>query len=240
MRENTRRIIVLLATLVGVAVTARLGVWQLDRAAQKETLQANLDERGRLPPLPQEALARGEAELAGQMHREVSITGRWRPEFELWLENRQQGGRPGFVLLTPFELAPGDVLLVQRGWAPRDLRDRLRVPTVPTPSGPVRITGRIAPLPARLLDFGDPGLGRIRQNLDLDAYASETGLALRPLTLLQSPDPAAADGLGRDWGRPAVDVAKHHGYAFQWFALATLLSGLYVWFQILRPRLRRR
>lgn len=240
MRENTRRLVVLLATLMAVAITARLGVWQLDRAAQKQALQASLDERSALPPLPQQALARSEADVAGQVHRAVTVSGRWLPAFEVWLENRQQQGQPGFVLLMPLELAPGDVVLVQRGWAPRDLRDRLRVPQVPTPTDEVTLTGRIAPPPARLLDFGDPGQGRIRQNLALGAYAKETGLVLRPLTLLQSPDPAAADGLGRDWGRPAVDVDKHHGYAFQWFALATLLSGLYVWFQIRRPRLRRR
>jgi surfeit locus 1 family protein len=35
-------------------------------------------------------------------------------------------------------------------------------------------------------------------------------------------------------------VGKHHGYAFQWFALSALIAGLYVWFQLLRPRLARR
>jgi surfeit locus 1 family protein len=40
---------------------------------------------------------------------------------------------------------------------------------------------------------------------------------------------------------PAVlDVSKHQGYAFQWFALCALISGLYVWFQLIRPRRRSR
>jgi len=42
----------------------------------------------------------------------------------------------------------------------------------------------------------------------------------------------------REWPRPAVDVQKHYGYAFQWFALCALMAGLYVWFQLVRPRLR--
>jgi surfeit locus 1 family protein len=50
----------------------------------------------------------------------------------------------------------------------------------------------------------------------------------------------ADDGLLRQWPRPAVDVQKHYGYAFQWFALGALMAGLYVWFQLVRPRLRRR
>jgi surfeit locus 1 family protein len=45
-----------------------------------------------------------------------------------------------------------------------------------------------------------------------------------------------ADGLRRDW--PVVDagLGKHYGYAFQWFGLSALFAGLYVWFQLLRPR----
>jgi surfeit locus 1 family protein len=44
------------------------------------------------------------------------------------------------------------------------------------------------------------------------------------------------DGLLRQWPEPAADVQKHYGYAFQWFALCALILGLYVWFQIVRPR----
>ena len=85
------------------------------------------------------------------------------------------------------------------------------------------------------------GLGAIRQNLDLDAFARETGLRLRPLSVQQADGAAAdADGLLRHWPAPAFDVHKHYGYAFQWFALAALITGLYVWFQLVRPRLKRR
>ena len=54
--------------------------------------------------------------------------------------------------------------------------------------------------------------------------------------------PAAArpDRLLRQWPAPAVDVGKHHGYAFQWFALCALITGLALWFQIIRPRLEHR
>ncbi|MBC8056770.1 MAG: SURF1 family protein, partial [Rhizobiales bacterium] len=64
---------------------------------------------------------------------------------------------------------------------------------------------------------------------------------LAPLSVLQADSPSTAgDGLLRDWPHPAVDVQKHYGYAFQWFALGALMAGLYVWFQLVRPRLRAR
>lgn len=240
MNPRARRWIVLGATLLGVAVTARLGFWQLARAAQKQALQVSLDERGVLPPLAPSELARDLGAMDAQLHRHTVLTGRWLPEHTVFLENRQMDGRPGFFVLTPLQLAPGDAVLVQRGWVPRDIQDRLRVPDVPTPEGVVvSVDGVIVPPPARLYDFGDGGSGRVRQNLDLAAYALEAGVALRPWSLQQA-EGAPNDGLVRRWPAPAVDIHKHYGYAFQWFALASLLTGLYVWFQLLSPWCARR
>ena len=101
--------------------------------------------------------------------------------------------------------------------------------------------GLIAPPPARLYEFDAAASGPIRQNLDLAAYAGETGLRLLPLSVMQEHTPQDADdGLLREWPRPTLDVHKHYGYAFQWFALCALTAGLYVWFQLIRPWRQRR
>ena len=237
MSERNRRWVVLAATLLMMALTARLGLWQLSRAAQKEALQASLDSRSVLPPLPPAELARTVDAAAQQHHRSIRVTGRWLPQHTVFLENRQFNGRPGFYVLTPLEMAPGDVVIVQRGWAPRDGRDRSLLPAVPTVGGSVLIEARIAPPPGRLYSFATEERGVLRQNMDLAAFGRETGLVLRPLSLLQV-DAGTDDGLVRDWPAPAVDVHKHYGYAFQWFALCALCAVLYVWFQLIRPRRR--
>jgi surfeit locus 1 family protein len=231
--------LVLAAALMGTAVTARLGVWQLDRAAQKTALQASLDERGALPPLATGDLATEAGAAALQHHRRVQLSGRWRPEATVYLENRQMNGRPGFFVVTPLELDDGSAVLVQRGWQPRDLLDRTKVVPPPTPSGQVDVAGRIAPPPARLYEFDGDSSGPVRQNLDLTSFSREWRLELRPLSVLQLAESAPSDGLLRDWLVPATGVHKHYGYAFQWFALAALILGLYVWFQIIRPRRQR-
>lgn len=235
-----RSALVLLAALAAAALTARLGVWQLDRAAQKTALQQALQQQQALPPLAQAELAHSPAELPPQLHRRVQLQGRWLPAQTVYLENRQMNGRPGFYVVTPLLLADGGAVLVQRGWVPRDLLDRTRVVAPPPPEGPVQVLGRIAPGPARLYEFDGAASGAIRQNLDPVLYARETGLALRPLAVVQEDGEAAhADGLLRSWPQPAVDVHKHHGYAFQWFALCALIIGLYVWFQLIRPARQR-
>ena len=241
---NARRAVVLLAAVLAAAGTARLGVWQLDRADQKNRLHDAQQRQRQLPPVPQAALAREAAATALQLHRAVTLQGHWLPVHTVYLENRQMNGRPGFYAMTPLRLDDGSVVLVQRGWVQRDLMDRTRVVLPPLPQGQVQVQGRIAPGPSRLYDFAGAASGPIRQNLELEGFARETGLPLRPLTVVQedgAPGAAApADGLQRQWPQVAAGVDKHYGYAFQWFALCTLITLLYVWFQLIRPARARR
>jgi surfeit locus 1 family protein len=242
LSARQRRIVVLLAALLSASITARLGVWQLDRAAQKQSMQHALDERSRLPALQASELARDAAAAALQHHRSVHVQGRWLGERTIALENRPLNGRAGFIVVTPLALegSLGHVL-VQRGWVARDASERLLLPAFTTRSGLVDVQGRVAAAPSRLFDFAGPAAsGPIRQNLDLAEFSAEIGFALRPLSILQMDDAAnREDGLRREWPAPALDVHKHYGYAAQWFALALLITGLYVWFQLVRPRLRR-
>jgi surfeit locus 1 family protein len=232
-----RRLIVAMAALAAVLATARLGVWQLDRAAQKTQAQARLDARAALPALRGADLATDAQAAAAQHQRAVQLSGRWLATRTVFLDNRQLGdSRPGFFVVTPLQLADGSAVLVQRGWAPRDAAERTRLPALDTPAGEVTLDGRIAPPPARLFEFAEGASGAIRQNLDLGAFAREIGVVLRPLSVVQtSPSP---DGLRRDWPALALGVHKHYGYAFQWFALAALIAALYVWYQLIKPRLR--
>jgi surfeit locus 1 family protein len=233
--HRKHRTLILIAALLLAALTARLGLWQLDRAAQKQALQTALDARSALPALAQTELALSLAQVAAQHYRPVQLQGHWLPQATVFLDNRQMNGRPGFLVVTPLQLASGEAVLVQRGWVPRDLQDRTRVPMVRTPSTAVTVDGQVASLPGRLFEFAAAAsaAGSIRQNLDIVAFATEIGRPLLPLSVLQRS--SDGEGLLRQWAAPAVDIHKHHGYAFQWFALSALTIGLYVWFQLIRP-----
>jgi surfeit locus 1 family protein len=231
----------LAATVAGMALTASLGTWQLSRAAQKVALQDALTRRAELPPLDSAALAHDAAEEESQLYRRIVVQGRWMDEATVFLDNRQMNGRPGFYVVTPLRLAGADdAVLVQRGWVPRDAQERTRLPAIASAPGVVRIEGHVARPPSRLFEFSGTESGRIRQNLDPAEYAREIGVRLRPVSVVQEATPTPDDGLSRQWPRPAVDVQKHYGYAFQWFALCALMAGLYVWFQLVRPRLAAR
>ena len=230
------------AALLGLLLSARLGFWQLDRAAQKLTLQAQIQQRSALPTLAQADLPRN-ADVAAQQHyRHAVLQGRWLGQHTVYLDNRQMNARPGFFVVTPLLLADGTAVPVQRGWLGRDFIDRTHLAPVATPGGTVQVIGRLAPPPSKLFQLGGADAGLIRQNLDLDAWALEIHQPLRPWSVQQFDDGTlpAADGLLRQWPAPAADVGKHHGYAFQWFSLCALIAGLAVWLLLLRPRLSSR
>ena len=234
----SRRTLVLLATLVGMAITASMGQWQLRRAAQKQALVDAREARAALAPIDGRTLGQvGDtpANREGLVYRAVNLQGQWLAQHTVYLENRQMRGRTGFFVLTPLRLSgSGAVVVVQRGWVPRDFHDRTALPPVPTPAEEVQLHGHLAPWPSRMYDFSAVESGPIRQNLDFDAYRQQTGLVLLEFSVQQSGD--QADGLLRDWPVVASGVEKHHGYAFQWFGLCALIALLYVWFQIVQTR----
>lgn len=234
------RWVVLFGTLLIMAVTARLGWWQLDRAAQKKSLQHAIESQAAAEVMPASALPATETAAEALRYRRISLRGQWLPEHTVYLENRQMRGLPGFFVMMPLKLPAGDAVLVQRGWLPRNMADRTKIAPYRTPDGEVEVIGRVMAWPSRLTALGADAAGPIRQNLDFADEAARVNLALRPLAIAELGQPGNADdGLLRDWPMPAVDVHKHYGYAAQWFAFCALSAGLYVWFQLIRPRRQR-
>lgn len=231
--------VVAAAALAAAALTARLGLWQLDRAAQKVAVQQAIDLARDMPALRLPELPADASGVKRVLHRRAVAEGRWIQEATVLLDNRPLDGRSGFIVVTPLRLADGRALAVQRGWLPRDGRDRTQVAPFDTPAGDVRIEGRINARLSRWFDLGPGSPGPIRQNLELDAYGREFRLQLLPFALLQEELPGEpTEGLVRRWPVPTTGVQMHYGYAFQWFALSALVIVLYGWFGIIRPRRR--
>ena len=181
-----RLVVVTAAAVVTVALTARLGVWQLDRAAQK-TGPAGRDRPAGSP--------------AGAGRR-VATARRRRPR---WLRRTiaarawPAAGRPPHRVpgQPPDERPPG---LLRRHAAAAGRRPRRAgatrlgcratrstaraLPPVTTPAGRGAASAGASPrAPARSVRVRvGAASGAIRQNLDLDAFARETGLRLRPLS----------------------------------------------------------
>ena len=237
--------VVTLSALVAMGVTASLGRWQLSRAEQKQAQQAVLDARAQEPELNHDDLQHLRYPLPDSlMHRRVFLQGFWRPQYTVWLENRSHHGQAGYWVLTPLQLDADTAVLVQRGWAPRISQDRTVLPPVQTSLEVVEVEGILAAGPSRLLSLGEEtgaetattgtasGSSKIRQNLTLEQFRQDTGVAALAYVVQTDEDD---EGLRRDWPAVGSTADKNLGYAFQWFALCALLLLLTVWFQFIQP-----
>jgi surfeit locus 1 family protein len=248
---NFRFWLITLATIVGAAVTMKLGFWQLSRAHEKLALQASIQTQAALPPLSASVLVLPQAssQSTNLLHRTITLTGHWLPQYTVFLDNRQMDNKPGFFVATPFEFVDAatsskKTILVQRGWMPRNFLNRDKLPEIVSDAADVTITGRIALSPSKLFEFKGTETGVIRQNIEIEALAKEFKIDLLPYSLLQLDDVAAAgkdkleDQMLRRWAQPNYGSEKNYGYMVQWWALSALMTMLYVWFQLIRPHIK--
>ena len=160
------------------------------------------------------------------------MTGEFVAGWPIFLDNRPHEGRAGFYLAMPFKIAGSDAhVLVLRGWLPRDPREYTRLPQLATPGGTVSIEGVATASAGRVMQLGEQGAlrpGAIVQNLAVDEVARASGLRLLPFFVQQGGPAAPGEGLVRDWPVPSAGVDKHHGYAFQWYALAAMAVLFFV------------
>jgi len=221
------RTIPFLATLLLVALGSALGNWQSRRAAEKLDLQARLQQRAAEAPV---VLDGRPLDPAAVEYRRVRVSGTYLPDWTLFLDNRPLDGRVGFVVVTPLQIAGTHrVVLVERGWVARDAGAHDRAPVVPAPAGAQTIEGTAVPHAARVLDLGTPpppAPGAIVQNLDVAGFARASGLDVLPVLVEQ--EGRGEGALVRKWPAPALDVDRHKGYAFQWYALAAMAFLFFV------------
>jgi len=216
----------IISTLVLLALAsgfAGLGAWQLERKAEKQ----DLFDRFRDAP----SLGIEEALSQGARFAHVEAHGYYDPERHVLLDNRIFNGRAGVHVLTPFNLADGRTILVNRGWLPMR-PDRRSLPVVDTPGGPLSISGILNQPPAEGPQLGPDDVlvndrwPQLVTYFDLGAVNAALGIELEPW-LLQL-DPTDGSGFeGREWRAAVMGPEVHASYAVQWFALCA--AALIIW-----------
>lgn len=213
-----------LLILLGVMLTAALGVWQYQRAQMRLARQAQIEQAEHAPVITLGAQTYALGDVA---NRRVRVMGRFLRNRVVYLDNRPRNDQPGFYVVMALQTAPDHVVLVNRGWLPRDLRDRAAIMPYATPAGDVTIEGLAQPDASRAFELGHGGSAAglvIRQNLDVADYARETSLPLQPFVVMQTND--TGDHLLRDWPAPANGADRNYGYMAQWFGMSLILALL--------------
>ena len=220
----------LLAVALGVtAFFVALGMWQLDRAEQKQTAAAELENRSFAPLVNlNERVFDDGSELSGYR---VNAAGTYRGATIL-LDNQVHNGRVGYLVYGALALnARNQSVLVNRGWLGAG-PDRGRPPEVVTPPGSQQLEGQLSLPPqggirlqgSEVIEPFGHGMWRV-QAIDFDALSAVIGAELLTVTVVLLGDDDAY-GIQRDWNSPGSTrgapsgESRHLGYAFQWFALA--------------------
>lgn len=214
---------VTLLSLCFLPLLLSLGNWQLNRAAEKQQIQNQLDARLSGQPIR----LSGEAPEAGalQIYAPVRLLGFYTDEYFL-LDNRTRNGRVGYEVLQVFETGSGDTpkarWLINRGWLPAGSH-RSELPEVRYPLAAKVITGFL--YPARIEGQGvTPPHSRIQSPQELSTRQLALSQPAWQIRLSADSDTAFTT----DWHLITTSPQKHTGYAVQWFAMATALLLLWL------------
>jgi len=209
-------------TIVFAIVCVLLAMWQLARrdeaVAEINRVASNYD----APATPlADVLPSPDSYDPADEWRTVSMTGSYLVDDQLLVRNRPLGGDVGFDILVPFQLANGDVFIVDRGWVPTGQQQNLPDTIPAAPTGTVSIVVR--------LKAGEPRIGNgdlengqlasielpvVAEQIDRPIYTAAYGL-------LASEDPAPAER-PMAMPKPTPDEGAHLSYTFQWFCFGIL------------------
>lgn len=205
--------------LAVAAVCVRLGLWQLDRLAERRAVNA---EAQAARDSPEVALGPGAlgAELGG---RRVRVAGEFDRTAEVVIRGQAWDGGPGVRVVTPLRVEGSDtVVLVDRGFvkSPDALRADLTGLDEP---GRRSVRGLAFPLERRE-DGGQPleRDGSVTwRGLDRDALRARLPFPVAAVWVLETPD-STLPPWPRRMAAPALDDGPHLSYALQWFAFALI------------------
>jgi surfeit locus 1 family protein len=238
LRMFSRRwLLTSILVVLGVAVLARLGIWQLDRLAQRKAFNARVQSQ-----LDQTELDLTDGNinlnLAGMEYRAVHVIGKYDHSQQITLRNQYWQNQWGVHLVTPLHIQNSDqIVLVDRGWIPADDFESGDWSKYDEP-GLVEVRGMIRASQSKA-DFGMrrdatplPGEGPLLawNFVNIDLLKNQIEGSLLPIYIQEGPDPVWTDLPYRSLPELELTEGPHMGYAIQWFTFATILGLGYPFF----------
>ncbi len=226
MKRLVLRWVALAVFLVLLALLfVRLGEWQLARLDEtREQNQAVADNRDR--PVIDYREVMGEPVADEDQWQRVRLLGNY-TEVQYRAKYRNHDG-PGIEVLSIFETTSGDMVLVDRGFIPKEQGKPDTEVLPPAPEGEVEVIGYVRRNERAKANAITPRDFQIRF-IDSGAIGSSLGTELLPgyVSLTES-TPGNGDVL-QPITPPTDSEGNHFSYALQWFAFGAIaLVGIVV------------
>jgi cytochrome oxidase assembly protein ShyY1 len=233
----------LTAAIVAFAVVSftLLAPWQFRRHDERQARNQAVEASYRLAPVTIEDMPSGPS--TDQEWRQVTMTGSYLPAGELVARLRTVLGEPAFEVLTPFRLASGAVVLVNRGFVrpqrggPGGSGRGGGVPDyTAAPGGEVTVIGRLRrDEPDQDRRVIEDGGHRQVYTINSATVGGDAGLAIRPGYVQLNPDQPGVLGA---LPLPRTDAGPHLAYAWQWLAFGVM--AIVGWVLVVRRELAER
>lgn len=213
--------------IVGIAVFATLGTWQVFRATEKQQLQDEMDQKQE--QAGSFLLEHKAANLLTKKYLKVEAVGHYDKKNELLIDNTVHNGVAGYYVMTPFILKDDEsVIMVNRGWVPLG-NDRNILPEIETPNAELHINGIISPPKSKPpLILGELNTSeKVWLYFDIDKYSNHihNNLITSVIILLDKNDDY---GYVREWPKYEAKVGMHIGYAIQWYVFSLVVLVTYI------------
>jgi surfeit locus 1 family protein len=229
-----------LFVLACVVAFVNLGIWQLNRLAERKDHNAQVRAAEALPPetvgelLPDGADSTS-AQVDAVVFRAVEVTGTYSVDQQVLVQNRTNGGAPGYWVLTPLVQPDGTAVVINRGWVPINYSLDGPWTDFDPPTGTVSVRGmvqvpQVRPTSGLITGPRDAAEGVLRSlaRVDVPRLQQQVDERLLPVYVnLQVEQPAQAGPLPEPLPSPELDEGPHLNYAGQWFIFALLTAIVY-------------
>lgn len=198
-------------TLFFILIFMALGIWQLQRKAEKEALIESVLQNQNKPP------ENADNSLAPQPFQPLYAEGHFLPNKTIFLQAKTYKGKSGVYVFDVLQTLKGQFLLVQRGWASKEL--------FPHQESISKIEG-VAREPAHPTYFQPANKNPTYFWIDLKTLTQDLNVPLLPYYVVAK----------ESYDERIYPVAPlphfrndHLQYALAWFSLAFALLGMLLW-----------
>lgn len=214
-------ILLSLFTLLVFSALIKLGMWQLNRAQEKEVRieqMAIWQQQGGVSLSDANKIFDQTPQIANDLL--VFDKGRFTKHPVFLLDNQVSDGQFGFRVLQVFNVNNQHVL-VNLGWIPGD-RSRQTMPNVLAIAGEYSIKGTLRivepGITLKSMELKENNGHVLIQQIELEKISRLINEQLLPFVFYL--DKNEDIGYKKNWQPIVMPPEKHRGYAFQWFSLA--------------------
>lgn len=232
---SRRWILSTILVFLGTAVCIRLGIWQLDRLAQRRLFNEHYLSVFQAGPISLDKYPT--VDLSKEEYRQVVVQGKYDSSRNMVLRNQYFEGQPGYFLLTPLVFSDGSAILVERGWIPMEGNGDPENWQKYNINDEVSVQGiiRLGPATAEIgsvskSDNANEDFAYFWTLINLEGIARQLPYRLIPVFI--QPDVSDQHVSPPYPYQPEIEISEgpHLGYAIQWFFFASLLFGGYPFF----------